>query len=139
MQTMLVGLGSGGRTFTLPSGAPLPLRAASSSFPRYRSKRSITPLISCCGVRCGTSLTASDTSTTVSPFSTPSLKSSKKSSFMGDPHSLLLNRICSPPSGDLLPVSVDGDPCAAWTVLQPASRRRVLCLGRLPLRHQDAL
>src|SRR5712691_8180158 len=34
-----------------------------------------------CGPVCGTSRAASDTSTTASPFSTPSLKSSKKSSF----------------------------------------------------------
>src|SRR5712692_6881811 len=37
----------------------------------------------------GMSFTASDTSTTWSPLSTPSLKSSKKSNFMADPSSFL--------------------------------------------------
>src|SRR6266852_5208591 len=49
----------------------------------------MTPLMTSWGPTRGMSFTASDTSTTWSPLSTPSLKSSKKSSFMADPSSFL--------------------------------------------------
>src|SRR5688572_11274580 len=43
----------------------------------------MSPLMRSCGPVCGMSLTAADTSTTVSSRRTPSLKSSKKRSFSG--------------------------------------------------------
>src|SRR5712691_6785835 len=49
----------------------------------------MTPLMTSWGPTRGMSFTASDTSTTWSPLSTPSLKSSKKHSFMADPSSFL--------------------------------------------------
>src|SRR5712691_2476527 len=49
----------------------------------------MTPLMTSWGPTRGMSFTASDTSTTWSPLSTPSLKSSKKSSFMAGPSSFL--------------------------------------------------
>src|SRR2546426_11559513 len=49
----------------------------------------MTPLMTSWGPMRGMSFTASDTSTTWSPLSTPSLKSSKKHSFMADPSSFL--------------------------------------------------
>src|SRR5713101_1946151 len=85
MQSMLYGLGSGGRIFTFLAGMPRPPAAAFSSFLRYSAKRSIRPLIKSCGPVCGMPFTVFDTSTTVSPFSTPSLKSSKYKSFISSP------------------------------------------------------
>src|SRR5882724_9123144 len=82
MQTTLVGLGSGGRIFTRSSGAPLPCAAAASSRGRNSAKRSMTPRMTSWGPRFGMSCTTRDTSTTESPFSTPSLNSSKNTIFM---------------------------------------------------------
>src|SRR5271163_502185 len=82
MQSILPGLGSGGRSFTLATGTPPPFEVACSSRPRYSAKRAIKPLIRSCGPVCGISRTTADTSITESPFSTPSRKSSKYSSFM---------------------------------------------------------
>ena len=45
-------------------------------------KRSIKPLIKLCGPVCGISRTSCETSTTASPFRTPSLKSSKNKNFI---------------------------------------------------------
>ena len=73
MQSILTGLGSGGRILTLASGTALPRRAASSSRGRYPAKRSIRPLIRSCGPVCGMSCTTDETSTTPSPVTTPSL------------------------------------------------------------------
>jgi hypothetical protein len=81
MQTMVAGFGSGGRNCTPVSGTPSPV-AAASIFPRYAAKRSIRPQIRLCGPVCGISRTAALTSTIRSPFTTPSLKSSKYASFM---------------------------------------------------------
>src|SRR6266849_5239878 len=81
MQTMLEGRGSGGRILTWLTGTP---RSRSTTCCRgcwYWPKRSINALMRLCGPVCGMPRTASDTSTTASPLSTPSLKSSKKSSF----------------------------------------------------------
>src|ERR671922_449209 len=86
---MLVGLGSGGRILTDPTDTPRPALAACSSFGRNSVQREMTPSMMSCGPTCGMSFTAADTSTTWSPLSTPSLKSSKKSSFMADSSSFL--------------------------------------------------
>src|SRR6266478_6422155 len=91
MATMVVGLGVGGRTLTRLSGTPLPALAAASSLPLYVAHPVMTPLSTSCGPTRGMSFTASDTSTTWSPLSTPSLKSSKKHSFMAVPSSFLEN------------------------------------------------
>src|SRR5258708_1321331 len=85
MQSMLYGLGSGGRVFTFWAGMRGRPAAAFSSFLRYSAKRSRRPLIKSCGPVCGMPFTVFDTSTTVSPFSTPSLKSSKYKSFISSP------------------------------------------------------
>src|SRR5438105_3041448 len=82
MQSILTGLGSGARILTPATGTPLPRAAASSSFGRYSAKRSIRPLIRSCGPLCGMPCTTDETSTTVSPLSTPSLKSSKYKIFI---------------------------------------------------------
>src|SRR5712691_6399917 len=89
MATMVVGLGAGGRIFTRLSATPLPALAAASSLPLYVAHPLMTALRTSWGPTRGMSFTASDTSTTWSPLSTPSLKSSKKSSFMADPSSFL--------------------------------------------------
>src|SRR5437588_453073 len=75
MHTMLAGFGSGGRILTWLNGAPLPVLAACSRRARYSSNRSISPDMWSPGPVCGASRTTSDTSSTVSPLSTPSLKS----------------------------------------------------------------
>src|SRR6267378_6473584 len=82
MQTMLVGFGSGGRIFTRSGGTPRSWAAAASSLGRNSPQRSITPRMMSCGPRCGMSCTTRETSTTESPFSTPSLNSSKNTIFM---------------------------------------------------------
>src|SRR5947207_5027964 len=82
MQTMLVGFGSGGRIFTRSSGTPRSWAAAASSLGRNSAQRSITPRMMSCGPRCGMSCTTRATSTTASPFSTPSVNSSKNTIFM---------------------------------------------------------
>src|SRR6185295_3142274 len=79
---MLLGRGSGGRIRTELTGTPLPWAAASSSFFLNSLQRLITPLMTSWGWSRGMSFTAAETSTTVSPLSTPSLKSSKNRIFM---------------------------------------------------------
>src|SRR5436853_6780645 len=86
---MVVGLGVGGRARARLSGTPLPALAAASSLSLYVAHPLMTPLMTSWGPMRGMSFTASDTSTTWSPLSTPSLKSSKKHSFMADPSSFL--------------------------------------------------
>ena len=71
------GLGNGGRMRTPERAMPAPDAAASSSAPRYSSKRPMSALIIGPGCRCAMSWTAAETSTTSSPRSTPSRKSSK--------------------------------------------------------------
>src|SRR5262245_22123138 len=79
---MLAGRGRGGLILTVLTGTPRPRSAASCRAFLRSANRAISPLITSCGPTWGMSLTTDDTSTTVSPFSTPSLNSSKKRSFM---------------------------------------------------------
>src|SRR3954454_8073689 len=81
MQSIVRGPGTGGRMRTLDTGTSMPCAAASSRG-LWLSQRSIRPFIKLPGPACGMSLTAALTSTTTSFFSTPSLKSSKKSNFI---------------------------------------------------------
>src|SRR5437773_12469660 len=78
---MLYGLGSGGLILTWPRGTPRSRATTSSRRLLYSANRSINPLMRLCGPVCGMDRTVSDTSTTASALSTPSLKSSKKRSF----------------------------------------------------------
>src|SRR5215470_4015622 len=111
---MLVGRGRGGRMRTRLSDVPPDLVAASSRRVRYWPKRAMSPLMRSCGPVRGTSCTSEVTSNTESPLSTPSLKSSKKSSFTGPSPSLV-------PPGD----EVDGEkmPRAAPLVKRSLDRR----------------
>src|SRR5499427_2129717 len=93
MQMMFSGLGSGGRSLTCETGLPCPFAAASASLSLRASNRSITPCMTSWGPSRGMSFTTSVTSTTLSPATTPSLKSSKNASFMCAPENC--NETCS--------------------------------------------
>src|SRR5262249_21034254 len=93
MQMMFSGLGSGGRSLTCDTGLPCPFAAASTSLSLRASNRSITPCMTSWGPSRGMSFTTSVTSTTLSPATTPSLKSSKNASFMCAPENC--NETCS--------------------------------------------
>ena len=71
MQTMLPGLGTGGRSRTSFKGTPLPSAAAFSTLALWLSHLAIRPMIRSRVSMCGMSFTASVTSTTVSPLMTP--------------------------------------------------------------------
>src|SRR4030095_4403801 len=83
LHTVLGGGGRGGRIRTRLSGVPPDLVTASSSRVRYPPNPAMRPLIRSWGPVCGTLSTMEETSKTVSPLSTPSLKSSKNRSFTG--------------------------------------------------------
>jgi hypothetical protein len=73
MQMMFSGFGSGARSFTLASGLPLPFLAAAASFGFHLLHFSITSRITSCGPSALMPFTTPDTSTILSPLTTPSL------------------------------------------------------------------
>ena len=82
MQIILGGLGRGDRNLTWLRGAPWPLSAACCNAARCWEKCSITLPIKSWGEVWSIPLTTPETSTTVSSLTTPSLKSSKNTSFI---------------------------------------------------------
>ena len=73
MQMMFSGLGSGGRSLTFDSGLPLPFFAAAASLPFNVPNCSITPRMTSCGPSALMPFATAETSTILSPTTTPSL------------------------------------------------------------------